>query len=82
MKKITTRCYSRAKMRGAFADVGAYTKEEIASAIAVRFPEFEPHLPPKRSIYRPEVARMSMFDAAALARAYYFFENGKEERGS
>jgi len=74
MKKITTRCYGRAKIRGAFAEVGAFTKPEIAETIATELPEFAPHIPPKRSIYRPESARMSIFDAAALAMTYYFWE--------
>ena len=77
MKHFKTRCYSRAKMRGTFTEVGAFNKQEIAEAIVNEFPEFGPHLPPKRSIYKPESARMSMFDAAALALTYYFFENGK-----
>ncbi len=64
------------QLRGTFTDVGAFNKQEIAEAIVSEFPEFGPHLPPKRSIYKPESARMSMFDAAALALTYYFFENG------
>lgn len=77
-RKTTTRCYSRAQIRDTFSQYGAFTKQEIAETIASEFPEFEPHLPPKRSIYRPESARMSIFDAAALAMAYYFFESKKD----
>lgn len=77
-KKIKTRFYSRAQIRGAFAEAGAFNKQSIAVALVSEFPEFGPHLPPKRSIYRPESARMSIFDAAALAKSYYFFESKKD----
>ncbi len=79
MKGVKTRCYSRSKIRGTFLKYDAFTKQEIAEAIAREFPEFEPQLPPKRSIYRPESARMSIFDATALAMTHYFFESEKEQ---
>ena len=77
MKGVKTRCYSRSKVRGTFLKHGAFTKQEIAEVITREFPEFEPHLPPKRSIYRPESARMSIFDATALAMTHYFFKSEK-----
>ena len=73
-KNITTRGYSRAAIRGTFAEFGAFTKHEIAETIAREFPEFEPRLPSKRKCHRPESPRMDIFDAAALALTYYFFE--------
>lgn len=78
MKGITTRCYSRAMIRGAFAEFGASTKQEIAETIAGEFPEFEPRLPAKRKVYLPEDPRMSIFDATALALTYYVFEEKKK----
>ena len=78
-KGVKTRCYSRAQIRGTFSQYGAFTKQEIAEAIAREFPEFEPHVPPKRSIYRPESARMSIFDATAFVMTHYFFQSEKQK---
>jgi hypothetical protein len=46
-------------------------KHEIASALAKRFPELAPKLPPKRKLWQSEDYRMSIFDAAALGVAYF-----------
>jgi len=43
---LSVRLVSRATARKAFAASGGSTKYEIAKAIASRFPELEPHLPP------------------------------------
>ena len=59
--------YSRGQIRAAFEAEDAFTKEEIATAIAVRFPELKPQLPPHRKVWMSEDHRMAIFDAASLA---------------
>src|SRR5882762_2685211 len=44
-RKIRVRSFSRVKVKHAFPESGASTKQEIATAIAVRFPELAPRLP-------------------------------------
>jgi Holliday junction resolvasome RuvABC endonuclease subunit len=74
-QKIRVRSFSRAKVKQAFSESGASNKQEIAIAIARRFPELAPRLPRFRKPWMSEDYRMSIFDAVALAVAY--FENGK-----
>lgn len=45
------------------------TKEEVAQAVARRFPEIAHRLPPHRKPWMSEDARMSLFDAVALGVA-------------
>jgi RNase H-fold protein (predicted Holliday junction resolvase) len=47
------------------------TKEQIAAALATRFPELARHLPPHRKPWMSEDVRMSVFDAVALAVAWF-----------
>ena len=51
------------------------TKHRIASALATRFPEIAPLLPPPRKPWQNEHPRMSIFSALALAVAAV--ESGK-----
>lgn len=46
-------------------------KHQIAAALAMQFPDLLPVLPPKRKPWQSEDYRMSIFDAAALATAYF-----------
>jgi len=46
-------------------------KDDLASRVAARFPDLAWKLPPPRTFPRREHYRMSIFDAAALALAYY-----------
>ena len=50
---------------------GVSTKHQIATVIASRLPELAPLLPPFRKPWMSEDPRMSLFDAAAFALAYY-----------
>jgi hypothetical protein len=68
---IPVRVLSRSAVRKAFAGNGLQTKHQVASALAERFPELGPILPPKRKIWQSEDYRMSIFDAAALGVAYF-----------
>ena len=77
-KKIKVRCYSRAMVRECFSEFDAFTKYEIALAIAKALPEFRPHLPPKRKIWLPEDPRMGIFTAAALVFSFFYFDTKKK----
>ncbi len=70
-RKIRTQRFSRRAVREAFAGSDASTKEQIAGVIAARYPELLPYLPPPRKCWMSEDVRMSIFDAAALAQAFF-----------
>jgi hypothetical protein len=52
------------------------TKEDIANAVALRFPEIADRLPPHRKLWMPEDTRMNIFDAVALALTALNVEQG------
>ncbi len=58
-----------------FAQFGASTKFDIATAIVKWFPALEPKLPHKRKLWEAEDERSALFDAAALAVVYYYLKN-------
>jgi len=62
---------SRSAVRNAFARSGAFTKQQIAVAIAERLPQLAAHLPRPRRIWESEDRRMAIFDAASFALAFY-----------
>ena len=62
-----------------WAGSDATTKQEIAIAIAERFPELAPRLPRSRKPWMSEDYRMSIFDAVALALTFFFkFKNKRD----
>lgn len=67
---VPVRLYSRAAIRETFAESGR-KKHVIARAIAARFPELEPSLPPRRKLWTSEDRRMAIFDAVALALTHF-----------
>ena len=69
---MATAFFSRGEVRGCF---GLIAKRQIAEAIARKFPELEPRLPPVRKIWMSEDRRMSMFDAVSLAVTFFETEN-------
>lgn len=73
-RKIALASFSRSMIRQAFSEADAFTKHEIAKAIAGNLPELAPHLPPKRKLWMSEDYRMSIFDAASLALTFFHFE--------
>ncbi len=75
-KGITNYRVPRTEIRSFYSRFGARTKHERAKLIAEQFPEFELQLPPPRKIWMSEDPRMSIFEAAALALAYWY---GKKE---
>ncbi len=77
---IATRRFSRQRVRQAFAESGARTKHEIAKAIATRFPELEARLPRFRKPWMSEDDRMSIFDAASFALAFFHGVRGRKHQ--
>lgn len=63
---------SREQVQDLFRAAGGTTKHRVATIIAEHFPELAPHLPPPRKAWMSEDGRMSMFDAAAFALAFYY----------
>lgn len=70
-KSISVEYISRDEVRKAFRQFRARSKEEIASVVASTFPELAWRLPPKRSIWRKEDSRLTLFDAVACAMALF-----------
>jgi hypothetical protein len=46
----------------------------MAQAVAARFPELAPRLPPQRKPWMSEDCRMAIFDAAAFVLALFWSE--------
>ena len=69
--RIPVRVLGRSAVRAVFAGNGLQTKHQVASALAERFAELAPILPPKRKPWQSEDYRTSIFDAAALGTAYF-----------
>jgi hypothetical protein len=78
---VRVRMLSRRRVQLAFVACNARTKEEIAAAIAAQFPELAFQLPPHRKCYMSEDARMSIFDAAALALTLLAGRRGRADPG-
>ena len=68
-RKVKCRRVARVAVYKTFSQYGASTKHQIASELAERFPELARHLPCPRKPWASEDARMSIFDALALATA-------------
>lgn len=61
----------RSVVQNTFKNFGIRSREGIAVMLATMFPELAPKLPSKRKIWHGEHAIMPMFDAVALAVAYW-----------
>jgi Holliday junction resolvasome RuvABC endonuclease subunit len=70
-RRLRARRVSRRRVQRCFSPRGSVTKRQIAVALAERFPELEPHLPPVRKPWMSEDERMSIFDAVAFGWASY-----------
>lgn len=70
---------SRMEIRQAFAHLRAPTRLAIANEITRNMPLLVGFVPPGRKIWNGEDRRMGLFDAVALALA--FFKNRKTTRG-
>jgi Holliday junction resolvasome RuvABC endonuclease subunit len=72
-RRVRSRAVSRAAVRKAFSRTGASTKHQIATTIAETFPELALNLPPYRTPWMSEDARMAIFDAVAFALSIFYF---------
>ena len=74
----------RSDFNACFATVGATTKHEIAQAVSLQIPAFAHRMPPRRTPWKSEDPRQSLFDAAALALVFYWqtsqFDSGSAEK--
>src|SRR5439155_25566784 len=68
--RIAVRLISPERIRRMFPG-SVRNKDDLASRVAAHFPDLAWKLPPPRKFPRREHYRMSIFDAAALALAYY-----------
>jgi len=71
LRGIRTRVFKRRAASKLFGGDERLTKYQIATALAERFAELRPILPPKRKPWQSEDYRVSIFDAAALGVAYF-----------
>ena len=63
--------FSRGDIRDCFQAFRARTKHQIATKISTWWPEMKRLLPPKRTPWESERARMAAFDATALGVTYF-----------
>jgi Holliday junction resolvasome RuvABC endonuclease subunit len=63
--------FSFGEVRQCFASVGAWTRQEIAEAVARQITAFAHVLPRQRKPWDAENRRMALFSAAALALTHY-----------
>lgn len=70
--------YTRAQIRQCFSVSSFPSKQAIAQVIVRHVPAFERYLPPPRKPWMAEDARMGLFDAAALAFAYFHHAGGEQ----
>lgn len=70
---VSVRLVSRVQVRRAFAPTS--TKHVIACAVAERFSELAPLLPPRRKPWMPEHYNSAIFDALALGLTFLHREN-------
>jgi Holliday junction resolvasome RuvABC endonuclease subunit len=71
-RRIKVKLFSTEQIRDAFTADESGTEHGRAKIIAEQFPEeLGPRLPPRRRAQDNEDARMDIFDAAALALAYF-----------
>jgi hypothetical protein len=59
----------RHEVRVTWQEHGLTRKEAVAPALAERYPELQPIVPPPRKTWMPEDARVNVFDALTLALA-------------
>lgn len=76
---IATTRVSRREIQRTFAFLGSPTRSTIVQTIAKHIPIFDRYVPPQRKIWQSEDRRMGLFDAVALAQAYYFFLKRRQD---
>ena len=71
-QEIVVRKIPLFQVRKVFVAFGARNKHEIACVVAMHLPEIAVRLPRRRKPWMAEDYRMAIFDAAALALAYFY----------
>jgi hypothetical protein len=66
-------------VKATFAELGAYTKHQVAGLLAKRLPELGPRQPRYRQSWMTEDYSMSIFDAVALAITFYLERQRRTE---
>jgi hypothetical protein len=74
-QSITIRSFSRSAVRDVFSRFGAFTKHQIATAIANQLSELALWVPAPRKCWMSEDYRMSIFNAVAFALTFFHFES-------
>ncbi len=77
-REVESRFFSRTRIKETFAPAGATNKHQIATTIAAQLPELAPMLPKPRKPWMSEDCRMGIFDAAALALAFFSLDDDHE----
>jgi hypothetical protein len=77
LRSIPMSVMKRKDVRNTFRHFHARSKDAIAATLAQMFPELLPKLPPKRKIWQGENAIMPLFDAIALAVAFWDHRNSQ-----
>lgn len=66
-RKLTLVAIPRSAVRAKWAAHGLTNKEAVAAALARRFPELAPYVPPPRKAWMSEHSHTNIFDAVVLA---------------
>src|SRR6266849_5467709 len=76
---LTVRKVAQARVKRTFLPLGIRNKNQMARFVAARFPELTRSLPPERKSWMSEDLRMAIFDAAALALAFFLASKASEQ---
>lgn len=76
---LSVRKLAQARVKKTFSPLGIRNKGQMAPFIAAKFPELAPWVPPERKPWMSEDLKMAIFDAAALALAFFARAPGGEE---
>ena len=77
--EIPVAIYSRAQIRGAFADTGARTRAEIAHAVLTHIDALRYRTPPPQKPWVGEHPNTSLFSATACVLTHYALRHGGEQ---
>jgi Holliday junction resolvasome RuvABC endonuclease subunit len=69
--------YTLGDVRACFAGVGAWTRDEIAAAVARHVELLRNWLPKRRKPWESEHRRLAVYSAAALAITHYRLQSGR-----
>jgi hypothetical protein len=76
---LTVRKVAQARVKRTFLPFGIQNKNQMARLIAARFTELARAVPPERKPWMSEDSRMTIFDAAAFALAFFLASKASEQ---